>query len=116
MCLTAREALPFAFLDFQYCIGRNPSRLVRARLISAALTASDPMPRIPGRKAKGVASADLQQVASSLTPGIRRSSHDYFTLKVSAGSIGQHAPLARRTNGTPSEPLICSGSDVLKRV
>src|SRR5262245_40660349 len=27
-----RSLLPFAFLDFPYCIGRNPSRLVRARL------------------------------------------------------------------------------------
>lgn len=80
MFRTAKKA-PFAFLMFPYCIGRDPSRLVRARLLATALTVSDPMPKTPDKKANAATFDEVLQPWRELSDtGIRRSSRDYLRL------------------------------------
>ncbi len=55
------QETPFAFLEIGYCIAPKPSRLVRARPIGAASTASEPMPETPHKKAKGISFREVFQ-------------------------------------------------------
>jgi DNA invertase Pin-like site-specific DNA recombinase len=87
------EKAPFTFSNVSIRIGRNPSRLVQARPIGAALTASDPMPKTPNKKANGAVSTKLSNLARLVRH--RNSSVKSWLSQLSSLGVAAESSLSR---------------------